>query len=78
MGTRISSICIDSNDYLYITDKKQCCVKIVDPEGKFVMKFGGTKEKSEFQFVKPKGIAVDDRGRLFVSDSDNGRVLMFE
>ncbi len=74
-----SSICIDSNDNIYVTDRKLCCVKIFSPDGKFVMKFGGSRhERPEYCFQKPCGIAVDDKGRLFVSDSENGRVLMFE
>jgi serine/threonine protein kinase/sugar lactone lactonase YvrE len=73
-----SSICIDCNDNLYVVDKKQCCVKVFNLAGEFVMKFGGCKqEMSEFRFSKPRGIAVDRKGQVFVSDSDNSRVLMF-
>ena len=72
------SICVDSNDYLFVVDKKLHCVKIFSPTGDFVMRFGGVKhEKPEFRFQKPRGIAVDGKGQVFVSDSDNKRVLMF-
>ena len=43
-----------------------------------VMQFGGVKhEKPKFRFQKPRGVAVDGKGQVFVSDSDNKRVLMF-
>ena len=73
-----TSICIDANDYVYVTDKRFCCVKVFDPSGEFVIKFGhSSHEKPEFCFNKPMGIALDSSGRVFVSDSYNGRVLMF-
>ncbi len=74
-----SSICIDSSDNVYVTDYKFCCVKVFDSTGRFVMQFGSYKDpRSEFCFLKPRGIAVDSIGRVFVSDSDNGRVLMYQ
>ena len=74
-----SSICIDTNDYIYVADKRLCSVKIFNPNGEFVMMFGSQKhEIEEFRLNKPMGIAVDSNGRVFVSDSYNGRVLMFE
>ena len=73
-----TGICIDVNDYLYVADKTMGCVKIFNPSGDFVMKFGSrNEEREEFKFNKPMGIAVA-KGRLFVADSYNGRVLMFE
>lgn len=74
-----SSICIDSSDNVYVTDYKFCSVKIFDPIGRFVMQFGKSRDPwAEFRFQKPRGIAVDSKGRVFVSDSDNGRVLMYQ
>ena len=74
-----TSICIDRWDCVYVTDKKHCCVKVFNRAGEFVMRFGGAlHERPEFCFVKPMGIAVDDLGRVFVSDSGKGRVLMFQ
>ena len=73
-----TSICIDANDYVYVTDKRFCCVKVFDLSGEFVMRFGhSSHEKPEFCFNKPMGIALDSSGQVFVSDSYNGCVLMF-
>ena len=74
-----SSICIDLSDNVYVTDYKYGCVMVFDPRGQFVMQFGSSRDsRPEFQFVKPMGIAVDREGRVFVSNSGNGRVLMFQ
>lgn len=74
-----SSLCIDRRDYVYVTDRSSNCVKVFDPSGKFVMSFGGDRDgREEFKFNKPMGIAIDNSGNVFVSDSYNGRVLMFE
>ncbi len=74
-----SSICIDRNDFVFVTDMVQCCVKVFTSAGDFVMSFGNKfHEKTEFRFNKPMGIAVDSKGCVFLSDSNNGRVLMFE
>ena len=74
-----SSICVDSSDHVYVTDYKMCCVKVFDPRGDFVMQFGSSRDpRPEFCFNKPWGIAVDSKGRVFVSDTDNCRVLMYQ
>ena len=74
-----SSLCIDNRDFVYVTDRTLKCVKVFDPNGEFRMAFGGRPDdRAEFMFNKPTGIAVDECGHLFVSDSYNGRVLMYE
>ena len=74
-----SSLCIDERDYMYVTDRTLGSVKIFDPSGEFKMALGGKHAKrGEFIFNQPNGIAVDNHGHLFVSDSKNGRVLMFQ
>ena len=75
-----SSLCIDERDYVYVTDKTLRSVKIFDPSGEFKMALDGkraNKEKSMFEY-HPTGITMDNHGHLFVSDSNKGRVLMFE
>lgn len=74
-----SSICIDASDYVYVSDMRCCCVKVFSPSGEFVMRLGSSRhERPEFCLNKPMGVALDGKGRLFVSDSYNGRVLMYE
>ena len=74
-----SSLCIDDRDYVYVTDRTLGSVKIFDHSGEFKMALGGKHaDKGEFVFNHPTGIAVDNHGHLFISDSENGRVLMFQ
>ena len=55
---------------------KKHCVFIFTCEGDFLHSFGkyGTKE---YEFNHPRGIAVD-RGQIYVCDTDNDRVQVFE
>lgn len=47
-------------------------------EGKFVRIFGGTKGIASGQLTLPHGVAVDSKGRVLVSDSDNKRISVFD
>jgi sugar lactone lactonase YvrE len=47
-------------------------------EGKFVRIIGGVKGNAPGQLTLPHGVAVDSKGRVFVSDSDNKRVSVFD
>ncbi|HSG05272.1 MAG TPA: 6-bladed beta-propeller, partial [Nitrospiria bacterium] len=60
-------------------------VQIFTPEGEFIKKFGGLGTGLGL-FSKPKGIAVDSEGHIYVVDSafnnvqifnDEGQLLMF-
>ena len=52
-------------------------VQIFDAEGKFIKKFGevGT---GYGQFSKPKGIAVDSEGHIYVVDSAFNNIQIFD
>jgi DNA-binding beta-propeller fold protein YncE len=47
-------------------------------DGQFVRIFGGTKGGAPGQLTLPHGVAVDSRGRVLVSDSDNKRISVFD
>ncbi len=66
-----SSLCIDARDFVYVSDRTLNCVKIFDPSGVFKMSFEGL-------FQESFGIAMDESGHLFVSDSYNGKVHMYQ
>ena len=70
------NICVDADDRIFVTDRKKHCVFIFTCEGDFLHSFGkyGTKE---YEFNHPRGIAVD-RGQIYVCDTDNDRVQVFE
>ena len=50
---------------------------VLDPAGKLKLSFGSQGEE-DGQFWFPNGIAVDSQGRIFVADSNNGRMQAFD
>lgn len=61
---------------LYVTDVGDQSIKIFSSRGRLLRKFGrGGDGKGEFAF--PNGIAVSGDGTIFVADSNNRRVQVF-
>ena len=48
------------------------------PEGKFVRIFGARKGKGDGEMAMVHGVAVDAQGRVYATDSDNQRVVVFD
>ena len=48
------------------------------PEGKFVRIFGGKKGKGDGEMAMVHGVAIDAQGRVYATDSDNQRVVVFD
>jgi DNA-binding beta-propeller fold protein YncE len=48
------------------------------PEGKFVRIYGGKKGKGDGEMAMVHGVAVDAQGRVYATDSDNQRVVVFD
>jgi DNA-binding beta-propeller fold protein YncE len=48
------------------------------PEGKFVRIFGGTKGTGDGQMGIVHGVSIDAQGRVYATDSDNQRVVVFD
>jgi len=68
---------MDKEGNLYIVEVINTRVKVLDPEGNYLMNIGGWGvEKGEF--YRPKGIAVDLKNRVFVSDSYLGVIQVFD
>lgn len=62
---------------LYVSDAGDQTVKVFNLEGKLLLKLGKSgSKKGEFLF--PNGIAVAKDGTIFVSDSNNRRVQIFD
>jgi DNA-binding beta-propeller fold protein YncE len=49
-----------------------------DRTGKFLMEFGKKGTGSEGEFDQPHGLAFDSKGRLFVADRSNNRILILD
>jgi DNA-binding beta-propeller fold protein YncE len=48
------------------------------PEGKFVRIFGGKKGTGDGEMAMVHGVAIDAQGRVYATDSDNQRVVVFD
>ena len=74
----------NENRFLYVTDAEQDLVLVydLDPPFKLVRKLGtpGTEHTSTKpgEFAKPAGVAVDQDGNVYVSDTWNNRVEVFD
>lgn len=74
----------NENRLLYVTDAEQDLVLVydADPPYKLIRKLGkpGTKHTSTApgEFAKPVGVAVDQDGNVYVSDTWNTRIQVFD
>jgi sugar lactone lactonase YvrE len=74
----------EENRLLYVTDAEQDLVQVydADPPYKYVRSLGkeGTKHTSNApgEFAKPTAVAVDKDGNVYVSDTWNDRIEVFD
>jgi DNA-binding beta-propeller fold protein YncE len=61
-------IAVDQNDFIYVADTGNSRIKKYTPEGALI-KFWGKKGSGSGEFVSPRAVAVDQKGRLFILDS---------
>jgi len=68
---------VDSEGHIYVVDSKLDMVQVYDRQGRLLLFFG--KEGGFYgDFSLPTGIFIDEKDRIFVSDSANGRVQVFQ
>ena len=72
--TRPSSIIIDNN-LLYVSELVNHRISIFDTNGCFIHCFG-KRGSGEGEFYSPFGITIDSLGNLYVSDTDNNRLVV--
>ncbi|HLH06908.1 MAG TPA: hypothetical protein VKW78_06710 [Terriglobales bacterium] len=72
-----SGLAVDAESHIYISDGIRSLVRAYDSNGAYLYSFGqqGTKHG---EFFHPRGLWVDGQNRLYVADSSNGRVQVFQ
>jgi DNA-binding beta-propeller fold protein YncE len=69
-------IALNKEKYIYIVDVINTRVQVINPDGLFVTYIGGWGVEKG-QFFRPKGVAVDTKNRIYVSDSYMGVIQVF-
>jgi DNA-binding beta-propeller fold protein YncE len=71
-----SSVAVDKDGNVYVTDTLNNRVEIFDADGKFISMFGKNGD-GPADFTRPKGIAVDCDGNIWVIDTYQDKVKIF-
>jgi DNA-binding beta-propeller fold protein YncE len=65
---------VDRRGALYVADARANCVKAFTPDGRWLATFSGAGPGGAL-FDGPRGLWIDDAGRLHVADTNNNRVV---
>ena len=79
----VTGVAIDSEDHIYATDGRLHNVTIFDKEGNTLLVIGGQFSISSGNiarggFLIPQGISIDKNDKIYVADSFNRRVQVFQ
>ena len=75
-----SGLCVDNANNIYVADRANHIIRKITPNGNVSTIAGtgsqgfGNGDATTATFRFPSGIAVDDLGVLYISDTNNGRV----
>jgi DNA-binding beta-propeller fold protein YncE len=67
----------EKEDLVFVADKTSANFQVFDENGKFISKFG-SKGKQDGQFNRPEDLAIDPEGKVFVADTGNSRIQIFD
>lgn len=70
----LDSCVLDSSGNLLVTDKRRMVIHVINPITGESIRAIGAEGSGELQFDQPNGIAVDDQGRIFITEQTNKRV----
>lgn len=71
-----SSVAVDKDGNVYVTDTLNDRVEIFDADGKYISEFGKNGD-GPADFTRPKGIAVDGDGNIWVIDTYQDRMKIY-
>ena len=72
-----AGLAIDSGGNLYVSDEVEGKVRVYNQAGKLVGAFGRPGSKTG-EFSRPLGLWADARDRIYVADSNNRRIQVFQ
>ncbi len=75
--TRDNGLAADQDGHLYVSYCHGAVVRVFSAEGVMLAAFGTSGGRAG-QFAAPQGLWISHRNRLYVADSGNGRVQVFE
>jgi len=76
---RPNAVAFDARGNVFVSDGYvNSRVVQFTPEGKFVRIFGGKKGKADGEMAMVHGVSIDAQGRVYATDSDNQRVVVFD
>ena len=71
-------IAVDNDgNRIYVLDKVRALVQVFDSHGKYLGETG-TPGTGPGQFKKPEDIAVDNKGAIYITDTRNSRIEVFQ
>ncbi len=72
---RPTAVAVSSDSRLYVADRDSNGLFLFEPDGN-LLRFYSSAELGGLK--RPRGLCFDNSGRLLVSDSGNGRILIFD
>jgi len=70
----LDSCVLDSSGNLLVTDKRRMVIHVLNPITGKLIRTIGAEGSGKLQFDQPNGIAIDDQGRIFITEQTNKRV----
>ena len=67
-------IWIDNKGIVYLVDTMNYRIQILDKTGNFIFSFGSIGDATGY-FARPKGIATDSHGNIYVADGNSIRKI---
>jgi DNA-binding beta-propeller fold protein YncE len=71
------SLDVDAAGDIYVSDSALNTVHVYDHNGDFLYAFG-SQGTARGEFLSPSGVRIDAKGRIYVADSNNHRIQVFE
>jgi len=70
-------LALDSEKNIYVSDVQLNVINVLNRDGQFLYKFGRSGTKAG-EFHEPSGLWIESENRLYVADTKNSRVQLFQ